>query len=291
METVSRGGTGVASGARASEPALGPGAITWRLHREIALLLGWTPAILLQLAHPLVAEGVARHSAFLRERRGRARRLRRTIASMLALTFGDEVEAGHAAARINAIHDQVHGVLETPGGHFPAGTRYSAHDADLLSWVHVTLVHVFLATYRRFVGELTPDERDRYCAEAARVEPLLGIPAGRLPRREAEVRSHLDAMLARGDIAVTDTARALAREILHPPVPWIARPLTALSRVITAALLPPAIRDAYGLPWSSRRAHVFEMAGALSRGVLPIVPALVRHWPSARRAARRRPGT
>ncbi len=288
METVSPGGAGVARGARASEPRLGPEAITWRLHREIALLAGWAPAILLQLAHPLVAEGVARHSAFLRERHGRGRRLRRTIESMLSLTFGDEEEAGGAAARINAIHDRVHGALAAPGGHFPAGTRYSAHDADLLSWVHVTLMHVFLATYRQFIGELTIDDRDRYCAEAARVEPRLGIPAGRLPRREAEVRSHLDAVLGSGDIAVTDTARALAREILYPPVPWILRPVTALARVVTAALLPSAIRDAYGLPWSSRRARVFEMTGAVSRRVLPLVPAVVRHWPSARRAARRR---
>jgi uncharacterized protein (DUF2236 family) len=287
METGWRDGICVTVAGRPSELRLGPEAITWRVHREVALLVGWAPAILLQLAHPLVAEGVARHSAFLRERHGRARRLRRTIDSMLALTFGDEGEADRAAARINAIHDRVHGTLDDPGGHFPAGTRYSAHDPDLLAWVHVTLLSVFLATYRHFLGELTPDERDRYCAEAARIEPLLGIPAGRLPRSYADLEMEFAATLDGGAVAVTETASVLAREVLHPPVPVLARPATALARVFTAALLPPAIRDAYGLPWSRRRARAFHVAGIVSRAILPRVPSLLRHWPSARRAARR----
>jgi uncharacterized protein (DUF2236 family) len=291
MDGFSTADAGVArerrGGGAAVERALGLDAVTWRLHREIALLAGWAPAILLQLAHPLVAAGVAQHSAFLRQRHGRMRRLRRTIESMLALTFGDAEEAGRAAARINAIHDRVHGVLEAPGGRFPAGTRYSAHDADLLSWVHVTLVHVFLEAYQHLIGELSPEERDRYCAEAARIEPLLGIPDGRLPRVYADVEARFRATLAGDELAVGDAARALAREILHPPVPIVARPFTALARVLAAAWLPPAIRAAYGLPWSEGRARLFRIAGILSRATLPLVPPLVRHWPSARRAARR----
>jgi uncharacterized protein (DUF2236 family) len=153
--------------------------------------------------------------------------------------------------------------------------------------VHVTLVHVFLGTYAQFVGDLTPEERDRYCAEAARIEPLLGIPAGTLPRSFADLERELEATLSGGDIAVTEAALTLAREILHPPVPLVARPVTALARVVTAAFLPPAIRKAYGLPWGEGRARVFRLAGIFSRAILPLTPRLVRHWPSARRAAGR----
>ena len=43
----------------------GPGSEAWRLNRESMLLLGAGPrALLLQIAHPLVAEGVAEHSDF-----------------------------------------------------------------------------------------------------------------------------------------------------------------------------------------------------------------------------------
>jgi uncharacterized protein (DUF2236 family) len=261
--------------------------VTWKLHREVVLLAGWGSAILLQLAHPLVAQGVAEHSAFLREPRGRVRRLRRTLESMLALTFGDEHEAGHAVSRINAIHDRVHGALADPHGRFPAGTHYSAHDPDLLAWVHATLVDTFLETYQRFVADLTDDERDRYCAESTRIEPLLGIPAGRLPRTFEDLRTYMAAKLASGEIVPTDAARTLAREILHPPLPWPVRPLTALSRLLTTGLLPPAIRRAYDLPWSPRRERVLRLVGATSRRTLPFVPGVLRDWPSARRAARR----
>ena len=81
---------------------------------------------------------------------------------MLALTFGSEAEAAASAARINAIHDRVHNGLEGPEG----GPAYSAHDPELLTWVHATLVESFLLTYRLFVGPVTSEEGDRYCAEA-----------------------------------------------------------------------------------------------------------------------------
>src|SRR5215813_1906856 len=109
--------------------------ITWRLHREVVLLAGWGRAILLQLAHPLVAQGVADHSAFAESRWGRATRLRRTLGAMLALTFGAPEESAAAVRAINHIHDRVHGRLAAEAGPIPAGARYSAHDPALLAWV------------------------------------------------------------------------------------------------------------------------------------------------------------
>ena len=41
--------------------------ISWTIHREVVLLFGWGRAILMQFAHPLVACGVAEHSAFRAE--------------------------------------------------------------------------------------------------------------------------------------------------------------------------------------------------------------------------------
>lgn len=275
-------------------PSLGPGAVSWRLHREVALLAGWGRAILLQLAHPLVAQGVAAHSAFLREPHGHGRRLRRTLESMLALTFGSDDEARRAAARINAIHDRVHGQIAARHGAHPAGACYSAHDPELLAWVHATLLDSFLLTFQLFVADLTERECDRYCAESSRIEPLLGIPTGRLPKSHEALQRYLASMLATDEISVTDTARALAHAVLYPtPVwpalVWPARPLTALSRLLTVGLLPHAIRDAYHLTWNPRRERAFRLIAGTSRRSLPLVPALLRHWPTARRAATRVP--
>src|SRR3989338_726853 len=61
--------------------------MAWRLHREVVLLAGWGRAILLQLAHPLIARGVADHSTFAGGPWGRVKRLHRTLSAMLVLTY------------------------------------------------------------------------------------------------------------------------------------------------------------------------------------------------------------
>jgi len=110
---------------RANEAAVGaPDSIAWKIHREIVLLAGWGRAILLQLAHPLVAQGVADHSGFATESGGHVRRLSRTLHAMLDLTFGQPHDAAQAAERINRIHDRVHGALAGRTGAFAAGTGY-----------------------------------------------------------------------------------------------------------------------------------------------------------------------
>jgi uncharacterized protein (DUF2236 family) len=260
--------------------------VAWRIHRERVLLAGWGRAILLQLAHPLVARGVAEHSGFTTDRWGRVRRLHRTLHAMLALTFGPAEDAGVAAARINAIHDRVHGRLDHAAGGEPAGAPYSAHDPALLAWVHATLLDSFLGAYRLFVGPLDTVAADRYCLESSGIEARLGIPAGRLPRTESALRAYLEAMLASGVLEVTDTARALAREVLAPPAPRILRPALWLAALPAVGLLPPSIRVGYGLPWDARRARALALVAGATRVSLPLVPPPLRYWGAARRAMR-----
>jgi uncharacterized protein (DUF2236 family) len=263
--------------------------ISWTIHRERVLLLGWGRAILMQFAHPLVARGVAEHSAFRAEAFGGWRRLHRTLGAMLALTFGEGDEARRAADRINAIHGRVHGRLPRGEGAFAAGAWYSACDPALLGWVHATLVDSFLLAYERFVRPLSPAERDRYCAESAGIEDLLHVPAGSLPRTAAALESSVASRLASGEIHVTETARTLARGVLHPPMSAPVWPALAVVRLATVGLLPPALRAEYGLPWSARRAAALRVTAAVVRHVLPAVPSTLRHWSAARSASRRTP--
>jgi uncharacterized protein (DUF2236 family) len=205
---------------------------------------------------------------------------------MLALTFGPE-EAGRAAAgRINAIHDRIHGRLGEDVGPFGAATSYSAHDPELLRWVHATLADSLLLAYQLYVGPLTAAERDRYCLEATAIEALLGIPRSFLPRDAEALRAYLDRMLDSGQIVVTDTARALARELLAPPVPRLASPVVRLMRLPAIGLLPPRIRAAYGFAWTPRDEVALDRTAAAIRRLLPLVPPVARYWPRARAAAR-----
>lgn len=262
--------------------------IAWKLHREVVLLAGWGRAILLQLAHPLVAQGVADHSGFAADGWGRVTRLKRTLRAMLALTFGTPEESAAAAASINRIHDRVHGRLAGAAGTFATSAPYSAHDPALLAWVHATLVDTFLVTYERFVAPLTQAERDRYCREAgAAAGPLLGIPAPMLPEDTGSLAAYMQRMLTSGEIAVTDTARALAGHVLSFGLPWPARPLVALGRLPVVGLLPGSIREAYGFEWTRRQEGTLNALVAATRHALPLLPPLLRWWPAARHAAGR----
>ncbi len=264
-------------------------AVSWKIHGEVTLLLGWGSALLLQFAHPLVARGVADHSAFQQGLLAPWRRLHRTVHAMVTLTFGGDDGAARTTRTINAVHDRVHGTLTGAEGPFPAGTPYTAHDPALLTWVHATCLHAFMHAYELYVAPLSAEEQDRYCAESSAAAPLLGIPDGWLPRSRAALDAYLAHMLAGGDIVVTATARRLAEELLAPPglrhlwpVPW-------LLRVTALGLLPPSIREAYGFRWTARHRAALTALAWIVRHVRPLLPAPLRLWPAAR-AARRRAG-
>jgi len=115
--------------------------------------LGGGPAVLLQMAHPLVATGVVEHSDY---RRDLWRRLVRTLRALYLMAFGSKAEAEQAGAIVREVHAHVAGTTEVERGCFPAGTRYSASDPELMLWVHATLVHASLEFYVRFVHQLSP---------------------------------------------------------------------------------------------------------------------------------------
>lgn len=260
---------------KADHRRAGPNSVSWKLNREIIVVAGWGRAILLQLAHPSVAAGVDEHSSFRGCPVSGFKRLRSTISSMLALTFGDTDQMIDAAAGINMIHDRVHGRSRD-------GVVYSAHDPALLTWVHATLLESIPLTYERFAGPLTLRERDRYCTEAAIMEPLLGIPAGRLPRDAADLDIYMRDMIDGGTLVVTDASRALARAILFPPKWFLLWPVFRPMQLITIGSLPPSIRDAYGFKWRKRDSRALARWTMVIRVLLRCLPAPLRQWPIAR---------
>src|SRR5512147_235711 len=123
---------------RAVDPTrslFGPQSLSWRVNRETALLLGGGRALLLQVAHPLVAAGVAAHSQF---QHAPLERLWRTLDLMLTITFADAAHAVAAVRQIERVHAAVRGRLDSNVGPFPRGTCYDANDPELLLWVHAT---------------------------------------------------------------------------------------------------------------------------------------------------------
>jgi uncharacterized protein (DUF2236 family) len=263
---------------RSDRVRAGPESITWKVNREVIVVAGWGRAILLQLAHPAVAAGVHDHSSVRGSLLSGFWRLHSTVGAMLSLTFGDTEQMITAAARINSIHDRVRGRVREG-----AGEAYSAHDPDLQRWVHATLLESIPLTYELLVGPLTLRERDRYYSEAAIMEPLLGMPAGWLPRDSAQLEAYMRDMLTSGSIVVADTSRALARSMLYPPQWYLAWPACRVMQLITIGSLPPLIRQAYRFEWRARDVRAFTRWTTLLRTSLRLLPPFAREWPMARR--------
>lgn len=254
----------------------GPGSISWKINGEMIAVAGWGRAILMQLAHPAVAAGVHDHTTFRGSLRASFRRFHSTVGAMLAITFGDSEEMIAAAAGINTIHDRVRGVVGS------AGETYSAHDPDLQRWVQATLVESIPLTYELLIRRLTPAERDRYCAESALMEPLLGMPAGWLPRAAHDLDSYINRMLASGQLRVTATSRALAGAVLYPPHWRLLWPAFRPLQLLAIGTLPPSLREAYGFEWRERDGRALARWTRWLRVVLRMVPPLARRWPRAR---------
>ena len=158
----------------------GPGTQMWRINREAVLLGAGPAALLLQIAHPLVAEGVAQHSHFEDDPFAR---LRSTLRTTMDLVFGDGPTAERALRRLNGVHATVRGEVtdadatEVTGG----ATAYRAMDPALLLWVQATLIVTSVRAYERWVGPLTDDDKETFWQEARRVGPRMGIPLDRSP--------------------------------------------------------------------------------------------------------------
>ena len=210
--------------------------------------MGGGPAVLLQLAHPLVAVGIVQHSDY---RRDLWRRLVRTLRALYLIAFGTKVEAEQAGQAVQAVHVHVHGTTERELGRFPAGTPYSAADPELMLWVHATLVHSSLAVYSRFVSALTVDEEERYYQEMALVARLFGTPDAVIPSSLSEFRDYFAEQLASGTLTVTPPARDVADVIVEAALPAPMRALVPAHRLATAGLLPPRLRAEYGLRWTA----------------------------------------
>lgn len=257
--------------------------ISWRINAERIVLLGWGRAILLQLAHPLVAAGVFDHSGFRGTPYAAASRLYHTVHAMLALTFGDAAARERTLESIRTIHRRVNGVLPHPTGRYPSGTRYSAEDPALVVWVHATLLESVVLVYERLVGPLTASERDEYCAEAFPIAVALAAREDEVPRTWSDLRVYLDRTYASDAIAVGAQGRELAKAVLSPSGGWMVAPATWINRAITVGLLPPQVREQYGMPWTPRQERMLGRLVASLRLTRQWIPDAIALWPAARR--------
>ena len=218
----------------ATDPAqayLPPGGVARAVHGDLpSMLIGGLSALLLQMLHPLAMAGVAEHSSYREDPLGR---LRRTASFVGTTTFGTVAEAEEAIAQVHRVHRRVHGTA-------PDGRPYSAHDPELVTFIHVAEVSSFLAAAQRYGPRpFSPEECDRYYDEVAPVALALG--ATWVPRSAAEVESYL--LRVRPELYAGPQARAardwLLRGVARRPAD---RAVYGLVLAAGVGVLPPWVR-------------------------------------------------
>jgi len=252
-----------------------PKSVFWRVNREVACGLVAPRAVLMQIAHPLVAAGVAEHSNFARHRFAR---LYRTSMAAAAITFGSREFATRALRAVNQKHRAVHGFLKTDAGIFPAGTPYDANDPELKLWVLNTITDSTLLAYEVFVANLSIEDRRQYYSDSLVAADLFGIPSSIVPPTYEDFVVYMEHMMNSGVIHVTDQARDIRRALFAKTPSGM---LLFAGSAVGIALLPQRLRREFGFTWKLEEWRWLRKIPSICQNLRRYTPGILCANPAA----------
>jgi uncharacterized protein (DUF2236 family) len=236
---------------------------------EAILIAGGGRAILLQLADPAIGHGVADHSNFDSRPLDR---LHATLTFAYATVFGTPEQVAEVRARVNNAHGPVHsaGLAGSPA--------YDAFSPELQLWVAATLYDSAMSVYELVYGSLDDATADLIYAEYGQLGMNLQMPEGLWPPDRDAFADYWNGRLS--SLRTDRTTRSVAQRMLHPrSAPLPLRLAMPLGRLVSVGLLPAAVREAYGIPWSAANQRRYTRVWALTRAIYPLLPDALRHWP------------
>lgn len=261
----------------------GPGSALWQVNRHAAMFLGGGRAALLQVAHPQVAQAIARHSKTRTDPYGR---FQRTFRQVFPMVWGSRHDALDAARAVHRVHQRIQGSFEEDVGTYRRGDRYDASDRGALLWVHATLWESSIAMHETFLGPLDGGLLERYYRETRRFAALFGLDDEELPADWSAFLAYNRRMWASDQLAVGGAGREIAGYLFAPADP-IAAPALAWLRILTTGLLPEPVRERFDLPFGAAERRVFDRSVRALRALLPRLPPRLRYVPPYFDALRR----
>ncbi|MBA8989017.1 uncharacterized protein (DUF2236 family) [Curtobacterium pusillum] len=216
-------------------------------------------AILLQIADPVVAAGVRRHSDFARRPQ---QRLAHTLMFVYAVVIGTDTDAAVAASFVDRAHRPVAG----------------ADDEDRQLWVAATLYDSAIRAHALFGAPVGAARAQAVLDAYSPIGTALRVPVDRWPASVDAFEHYWDAGLDR--LEVTDDARGVVRDLLHPRfAPLWVRAAMPLVRIVTVGMLPDTVRAQYGFAWGPREQRRFRRTVTGVRSVRRMLPGWVLRIP------------
>lgn len=273
------------------EGYFGPSSMMWRIHQEAVVGFGIPRAVLMQIAHPWVAQAIVDHSTWDTQP---CARLLGTVGSAAVLTFGSRAQADGVAQRINTMHARITGELPEDVGKWPRGTRYRANEPQALLWVLSTLIDTALCLYESCFGRLSPADEKAYIADAARLGALLGVPRELVPPDRASLDEYMHRTMLDGTIGVGSAGRELQRGLEAMRIPELGPAYTVYQRAAAAVArmtLPKPILREFQLAPGPARALSYHWGGRAACALIRRLPDRIRTDPLTRTARARREST
>ncbi|OUS25471.1 hypothetical protein A9Q99_21345 [Gammaproteobacteria bacterium 45_16_T64] len=260
----------------------GPSSMMWRLARHALIgAHGSGRALLLQIAHPWVTQGIAEHSATRHDPLGRAVR---TFTAVISIVYGNVQQAVRQARIVRAVHDNVEGVVKTDSGMFAKGSRYQANEAHAMLWVHATLWDTSVVMHELFYGPLSSYEKEKFYEETKLFAFMFGIPEGVIPPTWQDFVEYNRMMWDSDQLFVNAETRDLAKFLFDPLHP-ILSPAMAWLKMITAETLSDRLRSDFAL--EKPNPTVLKAGIGMVRSAQIILPPVIRFGPSYVEATRR----
>lgn len=247
----------------------GPNSMTWKLYREPFVLLGSSRALLLQIAHPAIADGVKNYSDFQKNRAGRAHR---TFTSMIRIWFGDKKTAINSAKRLYNIHSMIRGTAAWEIEDETIYKPYCAADSDLLFWVLATMIDTTLIVTEKIKGEIASEEKNQFFEESKITAQLMGIPLEDYPTNLTAFYKRYNAILNSKTLFIGKSGTTISKAIFKLPYP-----IRRFLKLIAGGFLPPNVSTQFGLSLNKYSKSAFNFIISISKLNYKLTPDILRH--------------
>lgn len=241
--------------------------------RAVGLFYGQR-ALAIGAIEPLNFIGTRRHTAHPEQP---FRRLVATAKMFEAIFFGDCEGADKVLGAVRGMHEGVKGELPEDAGVYAAGTPYSAFDPEAMLWTVAVMADSARVFFELLVRPLSAAERDGLWADYMRFGELFGMPSEVAPRSHREGRAWLEDRIGSPRVHLTREAASTGKAILLDiPVPASRRLSMRVHNVIQVAMLPPRVRELYGIEYTPGMRAAFRSVMAVWRTAWPRMPEHVR---------------
>ncbi|PKY00786.1 hypothetical protein P168DRAFT_307234 [Aspergillus campestris IBT 28561] len=198
--------------------------------QEGALFAGAGSALLLQAAYPGIRHGESNGELATEL----VDSLQATLSYISCLVFGTRAEKQTLLGLLARNHPPLK-ASESIRQNTPAHL-----------WVAATLYATATDFYQRIYGRVNYRTAEAAYAEFTVLMHSLGLPSGSWPPTRHAFWRYWDEQI--DQLVVTDEGHRFAQELMHhTAVPRWVSPLKPMMRVITIEMLPPSLREAYGL--------------------------------------------